>query len=307
MSSGQSGDGNFRRKIQAEAVDSFDEELEMELDDDRLDKLLSDAGETADNGQLDRKTYFGELFRLQAELVKLQDWVAQKKLKVVVLFEGRDAAGKGGAIKRITQRLNPRVCRVAALPAPNERERTQWYFQRYVSHLPAGGEMVLFDRSWYNRAGVERVMGFCSEADVEEFFRSVPEFERMLVRSGTILVKFWFSITDQEQHLRFHVRNIDPIKQWKLSPMDLESRQRWEDYTKAKEEMLERTHIPEAPWWIVEAVDKKRARLNCIAHLLTQVPYDEIGRAPVELPNRIHRPDYTRKPIPRELYVPERY
>lgn len=307
MSSGQSGDGNFGRKIRAEAVDSFDEELEMELDDDRLDKLLSDAGEAAESGQLDRRTYFRELFRLQAELVKLQDWVAEKKLKVVVLFEGRDAAGKGGAIKRITQRLNPRVCRVAALPAPNERERTQWYFQRYVSHLPAGGEIVLFDRSWYNRAGVERVMGFCSEADVEEFFRSVPEFERMLVRSGIILVKFWFSITDEEQHVRFHVRNIDPIKQWKLSPMDLESRQRWEDYTKAKEDMLERTHIPEAPWWIVEAVDKKRARLNCIAHLLTQVPYDEIKRSPVVLPNRIHRPDYTRKPISKELYVPERY
>ncbi len=307
MSSGQSGDREFGRKVQAEAVDSFDEELEMELDDDRLDKLLSDAGETAEDGQLDRKIYFRELFRLQAELVKLQDWVAYKKLKVVVLFEGRDAAGKGGAIKRITQRLNPRVCRVAALPAPSERERTQWYFQRYVSHLPAGGEIVLFDRSWYNRAGVERVMGFCSEADVEEFFRSVPEFERMLVRSGIILVKFWFSITDEEQHVRFHVRNIDPIKQWKLSPMDLESRQRWEDYTKAKEEMLERTHIPEAPWWIVEAVDKKRARLNCIAHLLTQVPYEEIGRSPIDLPSRIYQPDYARKPIPKELYVPERY
>ena len=307
MSNGQSGGRQFGQRIRAEAVDSFDEELEMELDDDRLDKLLSDAGETAEDGQLDRKTYFRELFRLQAELVKLQDWVAEKKLKVVVLFEGRDAAGKGGAIKRITQRLNPRVCRVAALPAPSERERTQWYFQRYVSHLPAGGEIVLFDRSWYNRAGVERVMGFCSEADVEEFFRSVPEFERMLVRSGTILVKIWFSITDEEQHVRFHVRNIDPIKQWKLSPMDLESRQRWEDYTKAKEEMLERTHIPEAPWWIVEAVDKKRARLNCIAHFLTQVPYEEIGRSPVDLPSRIYQPDYARKPIPKELYVPERY
>ena len=224
-----------------------------------------------------------------------------------MLFEGRDAAGKGGVIKRITQRLNPRVCRVAALPAPNERERTQWYFQRYVSHLPAGGEIVLFDRSWYNRAGVERVMGFCSEAEVEEFFRSVPEFERMLVRSGTILIKYWFSITDQEQHLRFRVRNLDPIKQWKLSPMDLESRQRWEDYTKAKEEMLERTHIPEAPWWVVEAVDKKRARLNCIAHLLTQVPYQEVKRPPVNLPSRVRGDDYERKPVPDELYVPERY
>jgi polyphosphate kinase len=217
---------NLEQKIKAEAIDSFDEELEMELDDSRLDSLLSDAGEPASDGQIDRKVYFRELFRLQAELVKLQDWVATNKLKVVVLFEGRDAAGKGGAIKRITQRLNPRVCRVAALPAPSEREKTQWYFQRYISHLPAGGEIVLFDRSWYNRAGVERVMGFCSEADVEEFFKSVPEFERMLVRSGTILIKYWFSITDEEQHLRFHVRNVDPIKQWKLSPMDLESRKR---------------------------------------------------------------------------------
>ena len=200
-------------------------------------------------------------------------------LKVVVIFEGRDSAGKGGVIKRITQRLNPRICRVAALPAPNERERTQWYFQRYVSHLPAGGEIVLFDRSWYNRAGVERVMGFCTDSDVEEFFRSVPEFERMLVRSGIILVKYWFSITDEEQQFRFMMRIHDPLKQWKLSPMDVESRSRWEAYTKAKEAMLERTHIPEAPWWIVEAVDKKRARLNCISHLLTQVPYQEVQRA----------------------------
>ena len=299
--------GNVEQRIKAEAIDSFDEELEMELDDSRLDSLLSDAGEPASDGQIDRKVYFRELFRLQAELVKLQDWVATNKLKVVVLFEGRDAAGKGGAIKRITQRLNPRVCRVAALPAPSERERTQWYFQRYISHLPAGGEIVLFDRSWYNRAGVERVMGFCSEADVEEFFKSVPEFERMLVRSGTILIKYWFSITDDEQHLRFHVRNVDPIKQWKLSPMDLESRKRWEDYTKAKEDMLERTHIPEAPWWIIDAVDKKRARLNCIAHLLDQVPYEELGRPQADLPQRVHRPDYTRKPLPKELYVPERF
>ena len=296
-----------RSRLEAEAIDSFDEELEMELDDDRLEKLLSDTVEPAVTGGLDRKIYFSELFRLQAELVKLQDWVAHEKLKVIVLFEGRDAAGKGGAIKRITQRLNPRVCRVAALPAPNERERTQWYFQRYVSHLPAGGEIVLFDRSWYNRVGVERVMGFCSEADVEEFFRSVPEFERMLVRSGTILIKYWFSITDQEQHLRFHVRNVDPIKQWKLSPIDLEARQRWEDYTKAKEEMLERTHISEAPWWVVEAVDKKRARLNCIAHLLTQVPYEEMTRPAVDLPQRERRPDYQRNPVPKEIYVPHRY
>jgi polyphosphate kinase 2 len=205
-----------------------------------------------------RRQYFRELFRLQAELVKLQDWVVATGHKVVILFEGRDAAGKGGVIKRITQRLNPRVCRVAALPAPNDRERTQWYFQRYVSHLPAAGEIVLFDRSWYNRAGVERVMGFCTDEQYEEFFRTVPEFEKMLGRSGIQLIKYWFSISDEEQHLRFLGRIHDPLKQWKLSPMDLESRRRWEEYTKAKEIMLERTHIPEAPWWVVQAVDKKK-------------------------------------------------
>jgi polyphosphate kinase 2 len=233
--------------------------------------------------------------------------VVHHKLKVVVLFEGRDAAGKGGVIKRITQRLNPRVCRVAALPAPNEREQTQWYFQRYAAHLPAAGEIVLFDRSWYNRAGVERVMGFCSDAEVDEFFRSVPEFERMLVRSGIILIKYWFSITDDEQHFRFQMRIDDPIKQWKLSPMDLESRRRWEQYTRAKEDMLARTHIPEAPWWVVEAVDKKRTRLNCIHHLLTQIPYGEVEHAPVVLPDRVHNPDYVRNPLPEELFIPTLY
>ena len=205
---------------------------------------------------------------MQGELVKLQDWVVATGHKVVVIFEGRDAAGKGGAIKRITQRLNPRVCRVSALPAPNDRERTQWYFQRYVSHLPAAGEIVLFDRSWYNRAGVERVMGFCNDEQLEEFFRTVPEFEKMLVRSGIQVIKYWFSISDEEQHTRFLGRIHDPLKQWKLSPMDLQSRVRWEAYTHAKEAMLERTHIPEAPWWVVQAVDKKKARLNCIHHLL---------------------------------------
>jgi polyphosphate kinase len=251
--------------------------------------------------------YFKELFRLQGELVKLQSWVQHEKLKVVVIFEGRDSAGKGGVIKRITQRLNPRVCRVAALPAPSERERTQWYFQRYVSHLPAGGEIVLFDRSWYNRAGVERVMGFCNESDVEEFFRSVPEFERMLVRSGIILIKYWFSITDEEQHLRFTMRIQDPLKQWKLSPMDVQARARWEQYTKAKESMLEHTHIPEAPWHVVEAVDKKKARLNCISHLLEQIPYSEVPHPPVILPERVHNPDYHRGPVPPEMYVPAKY
>lgn len=300
---------SFTERAHDELIDSYDEELEMELDDDRLDALLMDVPEQefSAEGSLDRRTYFKELFRLQGELVKLQDWVQHKKLKVVVLFEGRDAAGKGGVIKRITQRLNPRVCRVAALPAPSEREQTQWYFQRYVSHLPAGGEIVLFDRSWYNRAGVERVMGFCDDEEYEEFFRSVPEFEKMLTRSGIILIKYWFSITDEEQHMRFTMRIRDPLKQWKLSPMDLESRVRWEAYTKAKELMLERTHIPEAPWWIVDGVDKKGARLNCIQHLLDQIPYQEIVRQPVTLPERVHNPDYLRNPVPASMYVPDIY
>jgi polyphosphate kinase 2 len=233
--------------------------------------------------------------------------VVDQKRKIVVNFEGRDAAGKGGAIKRITQRLNPRVARVTALPAPNERERTQWYFQRYVQHLPAGGEIVLFDRSWYNRAGVERVMGFCSEADVDEFFRTVPEFEKMLVRSGIILIKYWFSITDEEQYLRFVMRIKDPIKQWKFSAMDLESRRRWEAYTKAKETMLERTHIPEAPWWLVHADDKKKARLNCISHLLSRIPYTEVPHNAVSLPARVRNPEYSRHPIPEGMYVPDHY
>ena len=292
--------------IRDEMIDAFDEELEMELDDERLARLAELAGHEVPP-TLDRRFYFSELFRLQRELVKLQDWVVAEKLKVVVLFEGRDAAGKGGVIKRIMQRMNPRVCRTVALTAPNERELTQWYFQRYVAHLPAGGEIVLFDRSWYNRAGVERVMGFCGDDDVEEFFRTVPDFEQMLVRSGIVLVKYWFSITDDEQHLRFMMRIHDPLKQWKLSPMDLESRRRWEAYTKAKEVMLERTHTPDAPWWIVEAVDKKRARLNCIHHLLAQIPFQEVVHEPVELPARVHNADYLRGPIPKQMYVPAVY
>jgi polyphosphate kinase 2 len=294
-------------RVREEMLDSYDEEMELELDEDRLDQMADElAGQNA-GSSVDRRTYFKELFRLQGELVKLQSWVQHEKLKVVVIFEGRDSAGKGGVIKRITQRLNPRVCRVAALPAPNERERTQWYFQRYVSHLPAGGEMVLFDRSWYNRAGVERVMGFCTDSEVEEFFRTVPEFERMLVRSGIILIKYWFSITDEAQHLRFAMRIADPLKQWKLSPMDVQSRARWEAYTKAKEAMLEHTHIEEAPWHVVQAVDKKKARLNCIAHLLEQIPYGEVPQDEVILPARVRNPDYHRKPVPAEMYVPEKY
>ncbi len=294
------------RYIHADILDSFDEELEMEYDDARLDGLLADLGEEVPKG-MDRRLYFRELLRLQGELVKLQDWVVSQKLKVVVLFEGRDAAGKGGAIKRITQRLNPRVCRVAALTAPSERERTQWYFQRYVSHLPAAGEMVLFDRSWYNRAGVERVMGFCNNDEYEEFFRTVPEFEKMLVRSGIILIKYWFSITDDEQYRRFLMRIHDPLKQWKLSPMDLESRRRWEDYTRAKEEMLTRSHTDVAPWWIVEADDKKRARLNCIHHLLQQIPRGDVESPQVVLPEREYNADYLRAPVPREMLVPSVY
>jgi polyphosphate kinase 2 len=295
------------RRVQGELIDSFDEELEMELDDDRLAGLLDDSAEHPGHDAINRPKYFRELFRLQGELVKLQNWVVHKKLKVVVIFEGRDSAGKGGMIKRITQRLNPRVCRTVALPAPSERERSQWYFQRYVPHLPAGGEIVLFDRSWYNRAGVERVMGFCTDKEYEEFFRTVPEFEKMLVRSGIVLIKYWFSITDDEQYLRFRMRIHDPLKQWKLSPMDLESRRRWEQYTKAKEIMIERTHIPEARWWIVEAVDKKRARLNCMHHLLAQIPYQEVPHETVVLPERVHNPNYLRGPLPRELYVPAVY
>ncbi|QGM44310.1 polyphosphate kinase 2 [Methylocystis heyeri] len=294
-------------RIRADMLDSFDEELEEEIDDQRLAALLDRASDHPETESLNRSLYFKELFRLQRELVKLQDWIATNKKKAVVIFEGRDSAGKGGVIKRVTQRLNPRVCRVVALPAPSEREKTQWYFQRYTPHLPAAGELVLFDRSWYNRAGVERVMGFCSEAEVEEFFRSVPEFERMIVRSGVTLIKYWFSISDEEQHFRFQMRIHDPLKQWKLSPMDLQSRIRWEAYTKAKEAMLERTHIPEAPWWVVEADDKKRARLNCISHLLSQFPYQEIERPPVELPPRVHNPDYIREAIPEEIYVPRIY
>ena len=298
------------QRLKQDLIDSYDEELELEIDDHRVgeaDEWERARQEEASEARLSRQVYFRELLRLQGELVKLQDWVQHTKRKVVILFEGRDAAGKGGVIKRITQRLNPRVCRVAALPAPNDRERTQWYFQRYVSHLPAGGEMVLFDRSWYNRAGVERVMGFCTDEEYEEFFRSVPEFEKMLVRSGITVIKYWFSITDEEQHLRFLGRAHDPLKQWKLSPMDFESRRRWEAYTKAKEIMLERTHIPESPWWVVQAVDKKKARLNCIAHLLSLLPYQGIEHPAVTLPARVRNPDYFRQPVPDRMIVPDRY
>lgn len=257
--------------------------------------------------KLKKKFYKEELANLQIELVKLQEWIKQKKLKVVVLFEGRDAAGKGGVIKRITQRLNPRICRVVALGTPTEREKTQWYFQRYVSQLPAAGEIVLMDRSWYNRAGVERVMNFCTDDEYKEFLRSCPEFEQMLIRSGIKLIKYWFSVSDEEQERRFHARNHDPVKRWKLSPMDLESRRRWQEYSKCKDEMFAHTDIKQAPWFVVEADDKKRARLNCIHHLLKQFDYEDLTPAPIELPPRQEITECARPPITDQTFVPNQY
>ena len=256
---------------------------------------------------IDKKTYEKELARLQLELVKLQEWVRANKLKVVVIFEGRDAAGKGGVIKRITESLNPRICRVVALGTPTEREKTQWYFQRYVAQLPAAGEMVLFDRSWYNRAGVERVMGFCTEEEYREFLRSVPEFERMLIRSGVILIKYWFSVSDKEQEARFQDRIKDPTKRWKLSPMDLNSRARWVEYSKAKDEMFAHTDIKQAPWHVVNADNKKCARLNCISHLLSMIPYEDLTPEPINLPPRQAEGGYVRPPITDQTFVPEVY
>ncbi|MCC0030316.1 MAG: polyphosphate kinase 2 [Brucellaceae bacterium] len=298
---------NAKDWLIAELEDTLDEDYELELEDAVLSQEIKKIYQRAHGETIARRTYFEALLNLQAELIKLQDWVVHNRKKVVVLFEGRDSAGKGGVIKRITQRLNPRVVRVVALPAPSDREKSQWYFQRYVPHLPAAGEIVLFDRSWYNRAGVERVMGFASPQQVEKFFQDVPEFERMLVRDDILLVKYWFSITDEEQQMRFLIRIHDPLKQWKLSPMDLQSRVRWEQYTKAKEEMFARTNIPEAPWYIVEGNDKKRARLNCIDHLLSLFPYEEVPGDEVMLPDRVFNPDYERAVLPPELYVPSKY
>jgi len=259
------------------------------------------------NKTIDKKTYERELVKLQIELVKLQEWIKLQNLKVVVLFEGRDAAGKGGTIKRITMRLNPRICRVVALGVPTEREKTQWYFQRYVSHLPAAGEMALFDRSWYNRAGVERVMKFCTEEEYREFLRSTPEFERMLIRSGIILIKYWFSVSDEEQERRFQARLHDPTKRWKLSPMDLESRRRWEEYSRAKDEMFAYTDIKQAPWYVVNADNKKRARLNCISHLLSMFEYKDLTPNKIKLPPRVERKSYVRPPITDQTFIPEKY
>ncbi|MFO1129709.1 MAG: polyphosphate kinase 2 [Rhodospirillales bacterium] len=293
--------------LQAELEDALDEDYELEMSEPALSLELRRIYKEKHPPSLDRRTYFRAILTLQAELINLQDWVEATGEKILVIFEGRDAAGKGGVIKRITQRLNPRICRVVALQKPSDRERTQWYFQRYVPHLPSGGEIVLFDRSWYNRSGVERVMGFATEEQVEQFFQDTPEFERMLVRSGIRLIKYWFSITDEEQQLRFLMRIHDPLKQWKLSPMDLQSRVRWEAYTKAKEDTFARTNIPEAPWFIVEATDKKRARLNCIHHLLDQIPYQDVTHEPIVLPERVFNPQYERKVLPQKLYVPKRY
>jgi polyphosphate kinase 2 len=257
-------------------------------------------------GKLPRKRFEKELEKLQRELVIMQEYVRAEGLKLVVVFEGRDAAGKGGAIKRIAERTNPRALRIAALPTPTERERSQWYFQRYVAHLPAAGEIVLFDRSWYNRAGVERVMGFCTDAEYDEFMRTCPEFERMLVRSGITLIKYWFSVSDEEQERRFQARVDDPMRRWKLSPIDLESRARWVEYSRAKDEMFRRTDIPEAPWWVVEADDKRRARLNCIHHLLSTIDYRDLTPPPPKLPPR-EQGDYVRPPMDTQRFVPEVY
>ncbi len=283
---------------------SVAETVVAEDGDSSSEKQIEEGGKRK---KLKKKFYLKELARLQTEVVKLQYWIKEKGLKVVVIFEGRDAAGKGGVIKRITERTNPRIVRVIALPAPTERETTQWYFQRYVPHLPAGGEMVLMDRSWYNRAGVEHVMGFCTPEEYREFLRSCPEFERMLVRSGIKLIKYWFSVSDQEQERRFQRRNTDPLRRWKLSPMDMQSRARWVEYSMAKDEMFKYTDIRQAPWYVVNSDDKKRARLNCISHLLSLISYEDMTPPPIELPPRQDDLGYVRPPITDQTFVPERY
>lgn len=273
-----------------------------------LEKEVSMAEEKKSKKKKIAKAHYeAELERLQMELVKLQEWVKHKGLKLVIVFEGRDAAGKGGSIKRIAEALNPRVCRIAALPAPSEREKTQWYFQRYVEHLPSAGEIVMFDRSWYNRAGVERVMNFCTDEEYQEFLRSCPEFERMLVRSGTILIKYWFSVSDEEQERRFKDRINRPHKRWKLSPMDLESRTRWVEYSRAKDTMFMHTDIPEAPWYVVDGEVKKRARLNVISHLLSMINYEDLTPDPIELPPRQVDTGYVRPPIDSLKFIPEEF
>lgn len=280
-------------------------ESKKELRKLKKTKKIFDGSTEAFEGKLSKQFYEDELNNLQTELVKMQYWIKHVGYRVVVIFEGRDAAGKGGVIKRIVEPLNPRGCRVVALGTPSDREKTQWYFQRYVEHLPAAGEIVLFDRSWYNRAGVERVMGFCTEAEYQEFMQSCPEFERMLVRSGIVLIKYWFSVSDDEQEKRFYERSLDPAKRWKLSPMDIESRNRWVEYSKAKDAMFARTNIPEAPWFTIEGDDKRRSRLNCIHHLLSKVPYEDMTPPPLELPPRPDAEDYARAPRNEQFFVPQ--
>ena len=287
--------------------DLIDEILELDFEDMVVSKKLRQAYQNKHSSDLSSKDYYHHLLDLQSEMIKVQDWVKETGAKILIICEGRDSAGKGSVIKRISQRMDPRVARVVALPKPTDREMSQWYFQRYVPHLPAGGEIVFFDRSWYNRAGVERVMEFASHDEIEQFFQDVPEFEKMLVRSGIILLKYWFSISDEEQQMRFLMRIHDPMKQWKLSEMDLQARVRWEQYTKAKEEMFERTSSAEAPWYIVEGNDKRRERLNCMAHILSKIPFKEIKQEKVSLPNRVFNPDYERQTLPNELYVPKMF
>lgn len=273
-------------------------------------EILEEEVETEtpkEGSKVDKKFYNKELVRLSVELVKLQEWIKHKGLKVVVIFEGRDAAGKGGTIKAITQFLNPRICRVVALGTPTEKEKTQWYFQRYTPHLPAAGEMVFFDRSWYNRAGVEKVMGFCNEEEYKEFLRSCPEFERMIIRSGVILIKYWFSVSDEEQEKRFTERINNPTKRWKISPMDLQSRSRWVEYSKAKDDMFAFTDIKQAPWYVVNSDNKKKARLNCVSHLLSLIPYEDIQREKIELPPKQNDIGYVRPPLSDQSFVPEIY
>ena len=293
-------------KISHHGLDSLDgSEREIDHPAELLDDLLE--GGQRKRQRLNKKLYESELVRLQTELVKMQYWIRDTGYRMIVLFEGRDAAGKGGTIKRLTEPLNPRGCRVVALGTPTERQKSQWYFQRYVEHFPAAGEIVVFDRSWYNRAGVERVMGFCTPEQVEQFLEDAPKFERMLVRSGILLLKYWFSVSDTEQEIRFQSRIDDPTRRWKLSPMDLEARNRWVDFSRAKDEMFNRTNIPEAPWFTVEADDKRRARLNCLRHVLGKVPWEDMTPPAIELPPRPKQGDYTRPPINEQFFVPNAY
>ncbi len=296
-------------ELEAAAPEAAQAEAEQPVKDkkDKRKKKPDAAQAEAEPRTIRNKDYERELEKLQIELVKLQEWIKFKGLRVVVVFEGRDAAGKGGTIKRITESLNPRYCRVVALGTPTEREKTQWYFQRYAAHLPAAGEMVLFDRSWYNRAGVERVMGFCTPDEHAEFLRSCPEFERMLIRSGIILIKYWFSVSDVEQEKRFQDRIDDPTKRWKLTPMDLEARRRWLDYSRAKDEMFAHTDIKQAPWYVVNSDNQKRARLNCIHHLLNLIPYEDLTPEPISLPPRQSEKGYVRPPMTDQTFVPEVY